>query len=69
MDLMVPSFGLILWMLLAFGLLAMIIVAVVKLANDNQLPFHLKLLCGLAIFGFPIIGSLVYLGWRNRRYQ
>jgi hypothetical protein len=67
MDLMVPSIGLIIWMLLTFALLAMIIIAIGKLINDNQLPFSIKLLCGLAIFAFPIIGSLVYLSWYNRR--
>ncbi len=69
MDLMVPSIGLIIWMLIAFGLLAMIIIAIGKLINDDQLPLSIKLLCGLAIFAFPIIGSLVYLSWRNRRYS
>jgi hypothetical protein len=67
MDLMVPSIGLILWMLIAFALLAVIIIAIKRLINDDQLPFSIKLLCGLAIFAFPIIGSLVYLGWYNKR--
>lgn len=69
MDLIVPSLGLILWMLIAFILLAVIIMAVKRLIHDDELPFSIKLLCGLAIFAFPIIGSLLYLSWYNKRYN
>jgi hypothetical protein len=67
MDLMVPSIGPVLWMLLGFALLAIIILAIGRLIHDNQLPLSIKLLCALAIFAFPVIGSLVYLSWHGRR--
>lgn len=66
MDLMVPSFGLLLWTVLAMVAIGTAIFALVKLANNHRLHPHLRLLCALGIIAFPIVGSLVYLNWHSR---
>jgi uncharacterized membrane protein YeiH len=63
MDLMVHQIGLLFWTLLSVAVLAMIVVALLRLARDKRLEPGIRLLCALGIIAFPIIGSLVYLTW------
>jgi hypothetical protein len=61
MELLAPSFGLVIWTVLSFISLALIAFAIYRLGNNDHISFSQKLLWAMVILFVPILGAILYL--------
>ena len=65
MELLMPSIGLIIWMIILFSCFGLTIVAVIKLVRNNELDILTKLFWSTLVVFVPVIGPILYI-FRNR---
>lgn len=65
MELVTPSIGLIIWMVILFSCFGFTIVAVIRLVRNHQLDILTKLFWSTLIVFVPFIGPILFLT-RNR---